>query len=200
MLGYCLKHKLFIAGLCTDCILPEYLQSVRPYQVFRFRILQRLMSLTHHCIAAWPLDFLLPEVDSGVSERANSLRFNFVVSLSGVTLDFPAQLVRWHPRHSQCLFLKALAAPGSPHTITFTLSVVLKSALAAVSWPVVRPWFSTKMGGVSWLHLSLTAHNPGELRQEGIHTETRYWWLTLDPFLFNFYSFSFLLIYTSSNF
>lgn len=143
MLNYCFNHKLFAANLCNDCILLEYSQSILSYQVFRFRILQRLMSLS------LPLDFLLPRVDSGNSERTNSLRFNFMECLSGVTLDFLAQLVRWHPRHSQCLFLKALAVPGSPLTITFTLSVVLKSALAVVCWPVVRPWFSTKMGGVS---------------------------------------------------
>lgn len=123
--------------------------TVCPYQVFWFRILQRLMNLAYHSIKYWPLDFLLPRADSGNSERTNSLKFNFMGSLSGVTLDFLAQLARWHPRHSQCLFLKALAVPGSPLTITFTLSVVLKSALAVVSWPVERPWFSTKMGGVS---------------------------------------------------
>lgn len=126
-----------------------YLQLLLPYQVFTFSILQRRMSFDYHSIQSWPLDFLIPKVDKGIPERANSLRLNIIVSFSGVTLDFLAQLVRWHPRHSQCLFLKASAVPGSPHTITFTLSVVLKSALAVVSWPVVRPWFSTKMGGVS---------------------------------------------------
>jgi hypothetical protein len=55
------------------------------------------------------------------------------VFLSGVTQDFLAQLVRWHLRHSQCLFRKALAVPDFPLTITFTLSVVLKSALVVVS-------------------------------------------------------------------
>lgn len=123
--------------------------SQRPYQVFRFIVFQRLMSLAYHSVKSWPLDFLLPELDSRLSEKTNSLKFYFMVSLSGVTLDFLAQPVRWHPRHSQCLFLKALAVPGSPPTITFTLSVVLKSALVVVSWPVVRPWFSTRMGGVS---------------------------------------------------
>lgn len=92
---------------------------------------------------------LLPEVDSGISERTNSLKFNLMVSFSDVTLDFLAQLVRWHPKHFPCLFLKASVVPGSPLTITFTLSVVLKSALAVGSWPAVRPWFSTKMGGAS---------------------------------------------------
>lgn len=116
---------------------------------FQIQNFQRLMSLAFHSIKSWLLDFLPPSVDSGNSERINNLRFNFMGSLSGVTLDFLAQLVRWHPRHSQCLFLKALAVPGSPLIITFTLFVALKSALAVVSWPVVRPWFSTKMGGVS---------------------------------------------------
>lgn len=150
MLNYCFNHKLSLAGLCKDSVLLEYLWSIPPYQAFRFSILQRLMSLAYQSIKTWPLDFLKhPKVVSRISEGTNSLTFNFMVSLSDVTLDFPAQLVRWHPRHSQCLFLKALAVPGSPLTITFTLSVVLKSALAVVSWPVVRPWFSTKMGGVS---------------------------------------------------
>ena len=119
--------------MCKGCILLGYLQLLLPYQVFTFSILQRRMSLAYHSIQSWPLDFLIPKVDKGIPERANSLRFNIMVSFSGVTLDFLAQLVRWHPRHSQCLFLKALAVPGSPLTITFTLSVVLKSALAVVS-------------------------------------------------------------------
>ena len=134
MLNYCFNHKLFFtAGMCKGCILLGYLQLLLPYQVFTFSILQRRMSLAYHSIQSWPLDFLIPKVDKGIPERANSLRFNIMVSFSGVTLDFLAQLVRWHPRHSQCLFLKALAVPGSPLTITFTLSVVLKSALAVVS-------------------------------------------------------------------
>lgn len=149
MLNCCFNHKLFIAGLCKDYILLEYSRQL-PLSGLQIQYFpgtnEPHLPVNQILAPGLPPPWIIRFMDLWKDQQ---IKIYFVISVSGVTLDFLAQPVRWHPRHSQCLFLKASAVPGSPLTITFTLSVVLKSALVVVSWPVVRPWFSTKMGGVS---------------------------------------------------
>lgn len=98
---------------------------------------------------------------------ANSRRWviNYTVwspSPTGATPDFQGRHVRRPHRPSPCSFPRALPAPASPPTTTFTPSGGPRSASAAGSWPAARPWSSTRTGDASSSPPSLTAPSPGE--------------------------------------